>query len=78
MGARIFAVADTFDAMTSERPYRAMSMYQDVCVELAKCAGLQFDPLVVEVFMRIPETTWTELRRAVDLSTGHWKDETGL
>lgn len=78
MGARIFAVADTFDAMTSERPYRGVSTYQDVCGELARCAGLQFDPLVVEAFMRIPETTWTELRRAVDLSTRHWKSETGL
>ena len=35
-------------------------------------------PLVVEAFMRIPETTWTELRRAVDLATRHWKSETGL
>jgi len=78
IGARIFAVADTFDAMTSERPYRRVSTYQDVCGELARCAGLQFDPLVVEAFMRIPETTWTELRRAVDLSTRHWKSETGL
>ena len=71
-------MADTFDAMTSERPYRAVSTYQEVCGELARCAGLQFDPLVVEAFMRIPETTWKELRRAVDLSTKHWKDATGL
>src|SRR3989344_5428749 len=77
-GARIFAVADTFDAMTSERPYRGVSTYQDVCGELARCAGLQFDPLVVEAFMRIPETTWTELRRDVAPSTRHWKSETGL
>lgn len=78
MGARIFAVADTFDAMTSARPYRPMSTYEEVCAELARCAGSQFDPLVVEAFMRIPETTWRELRRAVDLATRHWKNETGL
>ncbi len=78
MGARIFAVADTFDAMTSERPYRTLATYAEVCAELARCAGSQFDPLVVEAFMRIPETTWRELRRAVDLATRHWKNETGL
>jgi len=78
MGARIFAVADTFDAMTSSRPYRPMTTYEEVCAELARCAGSQFDPLVVEAFMRIPETTWKELRRAVDLATRHWKNETGL
>jgi response regulator RpfG family c-di-GMP phosphodiesterase len=78
MGARIFAVADTFDAMTSARSYRPMSTYEEVCAELARCAGSQFDPLVVEAFMRIPETTWKELRRAVDLATRHWKNETGL
>jgi HD-GYP domain-containing protein (c-di-GMP phosphodiesterase class II) len=78
LGARIFAVADTFDAMTSERPYRGISTYQDVCAEIARCAGTQFDPLVVEAFMRIPETTWTELRRAVELVTRHWKTAAGF
>jgi len=78
MGARIFVVADTFDAMTSARPYRPMATYEEVCAELARCAGSQFDPLVVEAFMRIPEPTWKELRRAVDLATRHWKNETGL
>lgn len=78
LGARIFAVADTFDAMTSERPYRKVSTYQDVCAELAGYAGAQFDPLVVEAFMRIPETTWIELRRAVELVTRHWKSAAGF
>jgi response regulator RpfG family c-di-GMP phosphodiesterase len=55
-----------------------MSTYEEVCAELARCAGSQFDPLVVEAFMRISETTWKELRRAVDLATRHWKNETGL
>lgn len=78
LGARIFAVADTFDAMTSERPYRPTATYPEVCAELARCAGSQFDPLVVEAFMRIPETTWTELRRAVELITRHWKTAAGF
>ncbi len=78
LGARIFAVADTFDAMTSERPYRRVSTYQEVCAEIAGCAGAQFDPLVVEAFVRIPESTWTELRRAVELVTRHWKVAAGF
>ncbi|MEW6682185.1 MAG: HD domain-containing phosphohydrolase [Nitrospirota bacterium] len=78
LGARIFAVADTFDAMTSHRPYRDVSTYQEVCAELAGCTGTQFDPLVVDAFMRIPETTWTELRRAVELVTRQWKSAAGF
>lgn len=78
LGARIFAVADTFDAMTSHRPYRGVSTYREVCAELAGCAGTQFDPLVVDAFMRIPETTWTELRRAVELVTRQWKSAAGF
>lgn len=78
LGARIFAVADTLDAMTSDRPYRGVSTYQDVCAELARCAGAQFDPLVVEAFMRIPEATWTQLRRAVELVTRQWKTAAGF
>ncbi|MEO5656843.1 MAG: HD domain-containing phosphohydrolase [Nitrospiria bacterium] len=74
LGARIFAVADTFEAMTSERPYRPAATYQEVCAELARCAGSQFDPLVVEAFLRIPESTWTALRRAVEVTTCRWKD----
>jgi len=77
-GARIFVVADTFDAMTSHRPYRRVSTYQEVCAELAGCAGRQFDPLVVDAFMRIPEITWTELRRAVELVTRQWKSAAGF
>src|SRR5574341_215563 len=76
--ARIVVVADTFDAMTSERPYRRVSTYQEVCAEIAGCAGTQFDPLVAEAFVRIPETTWTELRRAVELVMRHWKAAAGF
>jgi putative nucleotidyltransferase with HDIG domain len=78
LGARIFVVADTMDAMMSQRPYRRVSTYHEVCAEIAGCAGAQFDPLVVEAFMRIPETTWTELRRAVELVTRQWKAAAGF
>lgn len=50
LGARIIAVCDAFDAMTTDRPYRR-AMAQDAAVaELRRCAGTQFDPLVVERF----------------------------
>ncbi|MFB3886446.1 MAG: HD domain-containing phosphohydrolase [Thermodesulfobacteriota bacterium] len=50
--ARIVAVPDAFDAMTSARPHRGMMPLQDVLMELEKCKGTQFDPKVLEVFIR--------------------------
>jgi putative two-component system response regulator len=54
LGARILAVADTFDAMTSDRPYRDAMSSADVMSEIARCAGTQFDPNVVGAFLQIP------------------------
>lgn len=51
--ARILAVADAFDAMTSNRPYRSSLSYQDALEELVSCSGVQFDPLIVETFLRV-------------------------
>jgi len=48
--ARIIAVPDAFDAMTSARPHRGMMPLQDVLMELEKCKGTQFDPEVLEIF----------------------------
>lgn len=48
---RIIAVADAFDAMTSERPYRAAKTQEEAIVELLRCSGSQFDPIVVEIFV---------------------------
>jgi putative nucleotidyltransferase with HDIG domain len=48
--ARILAVADSFDAMTSTRPYRAPRQPPDALEELRRCAGTQFDPELVGVF----------------------------
>jgi HD-GYP domain-containing protein (c-di-GMP phosphodiesterase class II) len=50
MGARILALADTFDAMTSERPYRSARSVAFATDEIQRCAGTQFDPAVVEAF----------------------------
>ena len=49
--ARVLAVADAYDAMTSDRPYRPALSSVDAIVELERCAGAQFDPDVVEVFV---------------------------
>jgi PAS domain S-box-containing protein/diguanylate cyclase (GGDEF)-like protein len=50
LGARIIAVCDAYDAMTSDRPYRAAMSHEGALSELRKCAGTQFDHLVVEAF----------------------------
>ena len=49
--ARILAVADTYDAMTSDRPYRAALSHEIAVAELRRCAGSQFDPRIVAVFI---------------------------
>jgi HD-GYP domain-containing protein (c-di-GMP phosphodiesterase class II) len=51
LGSRIIAVADSFDAMTSNRPYRKAGSPEAAAKELLRCAGTQFDPAVVEGFM---------------------------
>ena len=61
--ARIFAVADAFDAITSDRVYRRGKSYQEAAKELDDWAGRQFDPKVVEVFHRVPQEDWDELHR---------------
>jgi HD-GYP domain-containing protein (c-di-GMP phosphodiesterase class II) len=52
-GARVFSVADAFDAMTSDRPYRKAIPFDRACQEIADGAGSQFDPAVVEAFTAI-------------------------
>ena len=54
LGARIFAVADSFDAMTSDRPYRRAMSIDAACAEIARCRGTQFDPVVADAFGLIP------------------------
>ena len=51
--SRIIFVADTFDAMTSDRPYRKGLSIEVTIDELIKCSGTQFDPMVVDTFIRI-------------------------
>jgi len=61
--ARIFSVADAFDAITSDRVYRKGRSYEAAAAELDEWTGRQFDPRVVEAFHRVPPEDWSELRR---------------
>jgi putative nucleotidyltransferase with HDIG domain len=65
IGARIFAVADTLDAITSDRPYRRARGFDAARQEILRCSGTQFDPSVVEVFLKIPNELWQELRSEI-------------
>jgi len=62
INARIFAVADAFDAITSDRPYRAAASYMEARNEIVKHAGKHFDPAVVKAFVNIGEGEWSEIR----------------
>ena len=53
IGARIFAVADTLDAMTSDRPYRKATTFENAMAEVQRCSGSQFDPEVARAFADI-------------------------
>jgi putative nucleotidyltransferase with HDIG domain len=66
IGARIFAVADTFDAITSDRPYRAAQSIPAARREIQKHSGHQFDPQVVEAFMSISDAIWQQIRDETD------------
>ena len=65
LGGRIFAVADTLDAMTSDRSYRQALPFSVARAEIAGESGRQFDPQVVKVFLSIPEQVWNDIRRQV-------------
>ncbi len=62
-GARIFAVADTLDAMTSDRPYRAALPLQAAQEVIERGSGTLFDPLVAAAFLRVPSGTWETIAK---------------
>src|SRR6201993_146987 len=72
MGARIFSVADTLDAITSDRPYRAAQSIQVAREEVERFSGRQFDPDVVRVFLDMPETIWEDLRKEINSQIDHF------
>ena len=66
LGARIFGVVDTLDAMTSDRPYRKKLSFQAAREEVRRCSGTQFDPQVAEAFLGIAPETWQSIHDMVD------------
>jgi putative two-component system response regulator len=67
LGARIFAVADTVDAMTSDRPYRKALSFEQASDELKKYSGIQFDKQVVDAFHSVGLESWQYDRKRMDL-----------
>ena len=65
MGARIFALADTYDSMTTDRPYRKALPDVDAREEILRCRNSQFDPVVVDTFFKIPEGKWSAIKEDV-------------
>ncbi|HJQ23602.1 MAG TPA: HD domain-containing phosphohydrolase [Blastocatellia bacterium] len=66
INARIFAVADAFDAITSDRPYRAAASYLAARKEIIASVGTHFDPGVVNAFLAISESEWQEIRTTAE------------
>jgi putative nucleotidyltransferase with HDIG domain len=66
LGARLFSVADTLDAMTCDRPYRKAQPLSAAREEIERFSGKQFDPAVVEIFLSMPKEIWPDLRKEID------------
>jgi putative nucleotidyltransferase with HDIG domain len=69
LGARLFSVADTLDAITSDRPYRPAQSLTAAREEIERWSGRQFDPEVVKIFLSMPEDIWGDLRKEINYST---------
>lgn len=66
LGARIFSIADTLDAITCDRPYRKAQSLEAARAEIKRCSGTQFDPEIVDIFLRMPDNIWEDLRREIN------------
>ena len=58
--ARILTVVDSFDAMTSSRPYNNKMTFEEAFEEIRKCSGSQFDPVIAEKFIEIMSENYLE------------------
>jgi response regulator RpfG family c-di-GMP phosphodiesterase len=66
LGARICAITDTFDALTSIRPYRTPMSFEDACRYIHSERGRHFDPHIADTFTALPPSHWQEVRRMAD------------
>ncbi len=62
LGARLFTIVDTLDAIISDRCYRPANSFVNAKEEIIRCSGTQFDPAAVEAFLGVPEEQWLKLR----------------
>ena len=65
LGARLFMIADTFDALTSDRPYRQGRSYEAARQIIEQETGKQFDPQAVAAFLAVPAEEWAQIRASV-------------
>jgi putative nucleotidyltransferase with HDIG domain len=70
LGARLFTLADTLDAMTSDRAYRKAMGLSEVRAEVSRQRGEQFDPQIADLFLKVPEGVWLEVRDSVEQQLG--------
>ncbi len=68
MEARVFAIADTLDAITSDRPYRKGQSFRVALDEIERFSGTQFDPSIVDVFLSVPEEKWHQIKLEMERS----------
>ncbi|MGB9893769.1 MAG: HD-GYP domain-containing protein [Candidatus Saccharicenans sp.] len=65
LSARLFSLADTLDAITSDRPYRQARTFEEALAEIKDCSGSQFDPRLVEIMLEIPAEKWQKTKEKV-------------
>lgn len=68
LAARIFAVADALDAITSQRYYKEARSFREAQIEIEACAGTHFDPSVVKAFLTIPEKVFMRIRQETSMA----------
>jgi HD-GYP domain-containing protein (c-di-GMP phosphodiesterase class II) len=66
LGARLVAVANTLDAITSNQPYRAAQSSRAAREEIQRCSGRQFDPEIVRIFSDMPDSAWGQFRQEIE------------
>ena len=74
LGARVFPISDSFDAMTSNRPYRGALSVEDAVQEIRNGSGTQFWPSAVDAFLAIPTE---DLEAVIQAGTGKWENRRG-
>src|SRR5712691_9253175 len=77
LGSRVFAIADTLDAITSDRPYRPAQSLSAAREEIKRWAGRQFDTEVVRKFLEMPGSIWEDLRKEIDSQIYRFAYSTG-